>query len=304
MNKKAFFGMIIGLCLLNIKLSFDMADLKNQINNINFSIQDLNHSVNSISSNVSNTVNKIYEDKKLVYNLEYDVINLSKDLKEVKIDFKWSLHELSKDYKVYLLYGALEEETQNVSKWNEVKAEDLGNLNYACTLTMPYLNNYQFKVVAKNDSNTISEKLTDIYFLDKFNKRVSISAMPNTKSFSKSHVNLKFNVDITNMYDLSFEKDISGIDESMLKMKNVTVKVYSNNNLKKEIKILQNGVLKNENASNGRPNRIPESSKVEQIYYEGNLEYDTDSNESSRERIEVIVEDYMGKIYKNENAEI
>lgn len=304
MKKRIFYGIIILIFTLNVKLFFDVSYIKNEINSIRNTTLHLDNRINDISSNVSRTLNEFYEQKKWIYNAEHNVLSLSKDLKEVKIDFKWSLRELSNDYTVYLFYGAVEGETQNVVKWNEIKAQDLGNLNYACALTIPYLNNYQFKVVAKNNKNIINEKLEYIPFLDKFHKRININAMPNTKTFSKGQVDLKFVVDISNRYDLSFERGTSEIDGNKLKIKNITVKVYSNNQLKNENKILENGSIKNNNASYRKPIRMPEEIKLEEIHYEGNIEYDTDSNEHSKEKIEVIVEDYMGKIYTNVSHEI
>lgn len=304
MKKRIFYGMIILIFILNVKLFFDVSYLKNEINSIRNTTSHLDNRINDISSNVSTTLNEFYEQKKWIYNAEYNVISLSKDLKEAKVNFKWSLRELSKEYTVYLLYGSVEEATGNVAKWNEVKTQDLGNLNYECTLTIPYQNNYQFKVIAKSDKNTINEKLEDIPFLDKFNERINIDANPKSKTFSKGHVNLKFAVNISNRYDLSFEKGSLKIDENMLKMKNITMKIYSNNNLKSEIKILENGVLKDENASYGEPPEMSENFKIQEIYYNGNIEYDTNSNENSQDKIEVMVEDYMGKTYKNISHEI
>lgn len=304
MKKRIFYGIIILIFILNIKLLFDISYIKDEVNSIKNTTSHLDNKINNISSNVSRTLNEFYEEKKFVYNVEHEVLSVSKDLKEVKLDFKWSLRELSKEYNVYLLYGIVEEGTQNVAKWNEVKAQDLQNLNYGCTLTIPYQNNYQFKVIAKSDKNTISEKLMDIPFLDKFNKRININPMPNTKTFSKGHVNLKFDINISNRYDLSFERGMSEIDGNMLKMKNITVKVYSNNKLKSENKILENGNIKDKHAFYRKPIGMPEEIKLEEIHYEDNIGYDTDSNEKSREKIEVIVEDYMGKIYKNISHEI
>lgn len=304
MKKRIFYGMIILIFILNVKLFFDISYIKNEINSIRNTTSHLDNRINDINSNVSRTLNEFYEQKKWIYNVEHNVLSLSKDFKEVKVDFKWSLRELSNDYTVYLFYGAVEGETQNVVKWNEVKAQDLGNLNYGCTLTIPYLNNYQFKVVAKNNKNIINEKLQFIPFLDKFNKRININAMPNTKTSSKGHVDLKFAVNISNRYDLSFEKGISEIDGNILKIKNITVKVYSNNKLKKETKILQDGNIKDNKASYRKPIGMPEDIKLEEINYEDNIKYDTDSNEHSREKIEVIVEDYMGRVYTNVSHEI
>lgn len=304
MKKRIFYGIIILIFMLNVKLFFDISYIKNEINSIRSATSHLDNRINDISSNVSRTLNEFYEQKKWIYNVQHNILSLSNDLKEVKVDFKWNLRELSNDYTVYLFYGAVEEGTENVSKWNEVKAEDLGNLNYGCTLTIPYLNNYQFKVVAKNNTNMINEKLEFIPFLDKFNKRININAMPNTKTFSKGHVNLKFAVNISNRYDLNFEKGMPEIDRNMLKVKNITIKVYSNNKLKKENKILENGSIKDKNASFRKPIGMPEDIKLQEINYEDSIEYDTDSDGHSRDKIEVIVEDYMGKIYTNVSHEI
>jgi len=295
MKKNILYILMAVLILLNFKTIYDVNNINRQVNIINHSVLSLNGNIMNIQSNISNTIQRMYEEKKWLYNTYYSVTNLSEDLRQVDVEFGWSIRELDKGYRVYLLYGVQDEKGGQVTKWNEATAEDLGNLNYKLSLKLPYQNNYQFKVLAKNDKNTISEKLTEIGFLNRLNDRINIEAMPRTKASSNNHVNMEFSVNVSNMVQMYLENYKTNIDENILRMKNIDIKIYSSGILKKEISILKDGNLVDSNAKFDEPFRVEKDMRLERLSYSSNVQYDTEDN--SYEEIEVIVEDYMGKTY-------
>jgi cell division protein FtsB len=302
MMKNIFLALLAVLVILNIKMYLDINKTHAKLNGISNEVQNLNNNINNIESNVSNTMRKIYNNNQWLYNSDYFISDLSKDLEKVTVTLKWSLHDLNKGSKIYLLYGVEDNKNGDVAKWNEVPAEDLGNLNYQSQLALPFRNNYQFKVISKNDETIVSERLTEINFLSSLNNRIDINITPQQKSCSGNHVNFKFSTSIDNRYDLEFGKFISGIDENLLKIKNIKLKIYSNEQLKEEIQILKDGEIVDKNASFEEPFKNHNDIKLQRIEYETNIEYDSTSD--SNEKVEVIVEDYMGTTYNDMSHEM
>ncbi len=298
MKKYKIYILIAIFIIFNMKMYFHIVSLRQEVSNINNNINSLDRSINNISSSVSHTVNQIVEEQKWVRNIDYSIVDISKNLDSVTVKFKWSMRELSKDYKMYLLYTG--KDNSNGDKWTEVAAEDLGNLNYSTQITLPYENNYKFKIIAKNNNNNISENLTEINFLESLSNRVDIQAMPREKSTSANKVNFKFEVNITSVTDLYLAPEKLGknikLDENLLKLKNIRVKVYSNDELKKEIEVLKDGKIIDSNARYEiEPFEVREGHKLERISYSTNLQYENALY--SYEEIEVIVEDYLGRKY-------
>lgn len=303
MKKKILYAAIAILLIANIKTIYDLENMSTEINNITNSIQSLHTSINSIQSNISNTVNQIYEDKKWLYNLHYEISDLSKDLQEISISLNWSIRELGKDTKVYLLYGAENQNDGQVVEWKEVPAEDLGNLNYKLQLRLPFQKDYQFKVVVKGNENVISEKLTDIKLLSFLNNRISIEPTPNEKTVSNSNANLNFQVRVTNRYNFNIENYMPKLDENLLKIKNINIGIYNNDTLKKEITIMKDGKITDEKAKYDEPFKNMTDVKMQEILYNSSIQY-TITTEPSYDTIEVIVEDFIGRKYTKKSHKI
>lgn len=297
-------GVIIILVLIPIYRTYSMMNRMNQdIRNINSTVSRIERDMDSIESRVLNSVNRVVEEKKWLYDVDYYVSDVSKDLKDATVTLKWSVRELSKDAGMYLLYGIEDEKNHVVSEWNEIAAEDLGNLSYKGQLTLPFQNNYQFKVLAKDADSTISQKLTDISLLDKISNRMVIEANPMRKSASDNHVNIGFSVDVENRYDLNHSGvAYKSIDGTLLKIKNIKIRVYSNEILKKEIDIYKDGQIVDEKAKYREPFKDDRDIQIEEISYDTNVEYD--SVPDSYEVIEVIVEDYLGRIYTEKSHDM
>lgn len=297
--KKKILCVLAGVfCIINMKMFFDVIKIKEEMNSINNNIQRLNNSINNIQSNVASTMNQIKESNTWLYNVDYKITNVSKDLKETAITLKWSARDLDKDYKMYLLYGEKDEKTGEVNKWNEVISDDLGNLNYKKELKLDSGKDYGFKITAKNDRNTKSEKLMDIDLLSQLKSRMNINANPTRKSFPNNNINLSFTIHVENRYNLPFIKTPMDFDENLLKIKDIKIKVYSDNNLKKEIHLIKDGKLLEEKAHYEEPFKFEKNIKFEAVNFDGNIEYDSvkDSRDSIEE-IEVIVEDNLGRNY-------
>ncbi|MCY6369460.1 hypothetical protein [Clostridium ganghwense] len=295
MKNKFLPALLVLLVILNLKMYFDMDTLGRRLDRTNDRIENVNSNINNIESNVSNTMRKIYDANQWLYNVDYSILNITKDLDNVTITLKWSLHDLNAGSKVYLVYGAEDEKTHEVTAWKEVLAGDMGNLNYKSQLTLPYKKDYQFKVVAKNNKNIRSEKLRGIDFLSRLKGRIEINVNPKSKSISNNHVNLAFSASIENRYDLMDKELDKHIENNLLKLKNIKVKVYSNSEVKKEFQIMKDGKIVDENAKVEEPFKEIEDVKLEKIEVSKNVEYD--SKEDSNERIEVIIQDYLGRTY-------
>lgn len=296
MKDKFLWGFLVTILFLNITIYFHMDRIINRLDRNYNRIEAVSTKVDSIHSDVTNTMNKIYNENKWVYNVDYSISDITKDLENVTFTLKWSLHDLDKGSKVYLLYGEEEKINNKVISWKEVLAEDMENLNYKSQLTLPYKKNYQFKVIAKTYKSIKSESMMEIDFLSRLNSRIKIVASPQSKSISNNHVNLNFSINVENRYDLMDEAlDKLVNNNNLLKLKNIKIKVYSNNKVKKEFDILKNGKVVYEGAFYTEPFKGKEEIKLENVEFYGKVEYD--SIENSIEKIEVIVEDYNGRTY-------
>lgn len=296
MRDKVLWVFLVIILFLNIKIYFNMDRITDRLYRNYDRIENVSTKVDSIHSDVTNTMNKIYNKNQWIYNADYSISEITKDLEKVTFTLKWSLRDLDKGSKIYLLYGEEEGEKNNeVTIWEEVLAEDMGNLNYKYQLTLPYKRNYQFKVISKNYKSIKSERMTEIDFLSTLNGRIKIVASPQSKRISNNHVNLNFSINVENRYDLKDEALDKLVNNNLLKLKNIKIKVYSNNKVKKEFDILKNGKVVYEGAFYTEPFKGKEEIKLESVEFYGNVEYD--STENSIEKIEVIVEDYNGRSY-------
>lgn len=295
MKDKLLWGVLATILFLNITIYFRMDRIINRLDTNNDRIENVSTKVDNIHSDVINTMDKIYNENKWIYNADYSILDITKDLENVTFTLKWSLRDLDKYSEVYLLYGEEEENSNQVTRWEEVLAEDIENLNYKAQLTLPYKKNYQFKVVAKNYKSIKSGEMMKIDFLSKLNDRIKIVANPQSKRISNSHVNLNFSINVENRYGLIDENLGNLVDNNLLKLKTIKVKIYSNNKVKKEFDIFKNGKTVYEGAFYTEPFRGNKEIKLESVEFYGNIQYD--STENSVEKIEVIVDDYNGRTY-------
>ncbi|MCY6353828.1 hypothetical protein [Clostridium sp. ZS2-4] len=295
MKDKLLGGFLVTIFFLNMRIYFSMDRITDRLYRNYDRIEQVSTKVDSIHSDVTNTMNKIYNENKWIYNVDYSILEITKDLEKVTFTLKWSLHDLDKGSKVYLLYGEEEEKNNEVTSWKEVLAEDLGNLNYKSQLILPYKRNYEFKVVVKNDKTIKSERITEIDFLSRLNDRVQIDVSPESKSISNNHVELSFSVNVENRYDLMDKELDKLVNNNLLKMKDIKIKIYSNDKVKEEFDILKNGKSVCDQVSYEESFRKQEDIKLEKVEFNKNIEYD--STENSVEKIEVIIQDYSGKIY-------
>lgn len=295
MKDKLLCGFLVIIIFLNIRIYFYMDRITSRLDTTNNRIENVSTKVDNIHSDVTNTMNKIYNENKWIYNADYSISEITKDLENVTFTLKWSLRDLDKGSKVYLLYGEEEEKNNEITYWKEVLAEDMENLNYKSQLTLPYKKNYQIKVVAKNYKSIKSEEMIKIDFLSKLNNRIKIVASPQSKRISNSHVNLDFSINVENRYDLMDEALDKFVNNNLLKLKSIKIKIYSNNQVKKQFDIFKNGKAVYEGAFYTEPFKGKEEIKLESVEFYGKVEYD--SIENSIEKIEVIVEDYNGRTY-------
>ncbi len=288
--------LIVGVLISNFRLYSLIADMNRDMRDMEYIVRNIDGNMNNIESKVYNSVNRLIEEKRWLYDVETRVKDISEDLKDATVALSWSVRELDKDAGMYLLYGVENEKSREVTEWKEISVQDSGDLSYRVELNLPFVNNYRFKVLAKGKDKTISQELDEIDFLDTIGERLDIDPQFNSKSAIGNHVNLGFSVYVRNRYDFNYWKgSVESFDVNILKIKNIKVRVYSNERLKKEIEIYKDGKVIDENASYSDPYKGDRDIKREEIDYDVNIEFD--SVEDSYEMVEVIVEDYLGRTY-------
>lgn len=304
MKRRSVYIVIAVLVIIHIYNTYSfMNRMDQEIRNINGTVSRIERDMDNLESRILNSVRRVAEEKKWLYDVDYKVSDVSKDLKDATVTLKWSVRELNKDASMYLLYGIEDEKSHEVSEWKRVDSEDLGNLSYRVQLDLPFQNNYQFKVLVEDDGSSISQKLADISLLENIMDRMDIEAGPNTKTSRDKHVSIGFSVEVQNRYDLNHYGVVyKDVDGELLKVKNVKVRVYSNEILKKEIEIYKDGQIVDDKAKYREPFKHERDLQLEEISYETSLEYDT--VEDSYEVIEVIVEDYLGRTYTDKSHDM
>ncbi|PAB56736.1 hypothetical protein [Anaeromicrobium sediminis] len=294
MKKKGLYIIIGCLLILNINMYFNIKRIENNVNRVMNSIERVENEVRNMESSVQNTMNKIYNEKQWLYNERHEFMSIDEDFKIAKVNFSWSLRELDKEHKVYISYGR--RKNGKVEEWNEVLAKDLGNLNYNANLKLSGDSDYDVKVVAKNENNIISERLESLELASAIEDRLNIDMDFIEKSNRKGNVILKFRVEVGNRLDYIFKGLDDKLNKDKLRLKDIKVNVYSNDEPKKEIEIFKDGKIIHEKASIYNPFEFERDMEFKRIEYDDVVEYE--STQDSYEDIEVIITDYLGRTYK------
>lgn len=299
MKNKVIIGILFGVLLIsNFRMYLLVNNMNEKVEDIEGIVRIINDSMDDVESDVYRSVNRLVEEKRWLYDIETEVKAVSEDLKNAKLAVSWSVRELDKGASMYLLYGVRDETSNEVAEWKEVSVPDSDDLSYRIELNVPFVNNYRFKVLARGDNRSISQELDEIDLLDKLEDRMDIDIDPNGKTSSGKHVKFSFDVDVYNIYDFRHIGQVNdGFNGNLLRIKNINLKVYSNDVLKKEIALYEDGkVVDNgdEVSYHKGPKHIRDMN-VEEIEHSLTLEYD--SVEDSDEVVEVIVEDYLGRTY-------
>ncbi|MCM1989209.1 hypothetical protein [Oceanirhabdus seepicola] len=301
---KVFIVIGIGILILNISIYSHVKDLQTNMTYTRNELFNIDRSVNSVRNSVNNTLNEIHENSKWLYNGSYSVTNISNDLKNATVALTWSLRTLNNNSKVYLIYRKKPTDKNENDKWTELPIENADNLNYTKELTLSLKNDYEFKVLVKDDKTSTSEKLFNIDFYSMMKDRVQIDLEPRSQSQSDNHVKFSFSGRIRNSYTLPFKYDKSNYD--LLKLKNIIVKVSSGDHIKIEFQILKDGKIVDEDTQFGTFHNHREL-KLESFEFDKTIEYDIPNDiieDYIGKNIEIIVEDYSGSTYIRKSHEM
>ena len=301
---KVFIVIGIGILLLNISIYSHVKDLQTNMTNTRSQLSNIDRSVNDVRNSVNTTLNEIHENSKWLCNGHYNITNVSEDFKNATVSLNWSLRTLNNNSKVYLIYRKKATDKNEIDKWTQLPIENEDALNYSKELTLSFDDNYEFKVLIKSETTSASEKLLDINLYSMMKDRVQIDFEPRSQSQSDDHVKFSFLGRIRNSYTLPFEHHESNYD--LLKLKNIIVKVSSDNHLKIEFQILKDGKIIDEDTQFGTFHNHREL-QLESFEFDKTIEYDIPNDMTEDfigKNIEIIIEDYSGFTYSSKSHEM
>lgn len=291
MDKKNKFSIIlITILLVSNLLLFKMVDsVDKKIMDIQYQNIEVRQDIDSISKNVNDSVKELTDEQRWLKLESKNIVNFSENLVEAEVKIKWSLRELNEGDKVYLIYGAYDDNPSEVEKWEILLVNDENNLNYEKNLTLSTSRNYYFKVEVKNNSKTIIENLANIEIKEMFENRIQIQTYLKTRS--NTHIDISMNIVNDNNLmendsnDLILSEDI----KNKLKIKNIKYKIYVGEEEIASKYILKDGLEEIEGL-------IIENNGVEIIDYDESIDIDNDIQAPAK--IVVYVEDYFDKKYE------
>lgn len=293
MGKKEKFSIILIVILLvsNLLLFKMLSKVDNKIMDIQDQNSVLREDIDSISKDVNESVKEFTDEQRWLKLQSQDILSFSDDLKEANVKIKWSLRELNKGDKVYLIYGSYNNNPSEIEDWKIVLINEDNNLNYEENLTLRTNKNYYFKVEVKNSSKTIIENLTNIELNNMIEDRIQVQSYFKTRT--KTNINMHMNVVNNNnlMKNTVGDINLSQEIENKLKIKNLSYDIYIDGEKILTKQLLKDGLEEIDGL------KIENEHGLEILDYDENLTIDNDIQYSAT--IIVYVEDYFGKIDRN-----
>jgi len=267
-----------------------MLRFNNVTEDIGRNYEELNHLKMDVD-NLSKDLNKLSEKQDWVSNKECRILEISQDYKNAKIMIQGSLKELDNNSDVYLLYGKATNDSTDDIKWIKTRLNISYGLGFSKKLDLPYQENYKFKILEEGSNKLRSEELLYISFKEEVENRITAQVFSNSKT--KDFVTLNLNIN----------NDYKGLEK--LKVKNIKVNIYNENNIVKTVLIYSNGKLVEDNneVKINISNAYNDSDKNKYLNLE-RLNYSIKIKDGIKDntnlKYETEIEDYMGKkfIYK------
>ncbi|MGY0373879.1 hypothetical protein [Clostridium sp. JNZ J1-5] len=287
-NKLLAFLLLISLVLNGIII----LRFNNVTEDVGRNYEKLNYLERSVS-NLSSDLNKVASKQDWVSSKDYKILEIDKDYKNVQIMIYGNLKELENNAKVYLLYGKIKKDSPEDIEWIKVPINVSYGLKFSKKLELPYKENYKFKILAEGQSKLRSEDLLYAYFKEELENRVFTHVFSNESSKDS----LKLDININNNYKA----------QDKLKIKDVKVNVYVDNNLNKSIQVYSNGkvvenksIMEVKERSNSEDSVEDQDTNIEKLNY--SIKIKKDFKETSNVKYEVVIEDYIGEKFKEEHA--
>ncbi|GAA0180782.1 hypothetical protein SH2C18_34190 [Clostridium sediminicola] len=291
MGKKEKFSIVlISILLISNLLLFKMlSKVDNKIMDIQYQNVELREDIDSISKNVNDSVKEFTDEQRWLKLESMDIINFSDDLKEANVKIKWSLRELNKGDKVYLIYGCYDDDPSEIENWDIVLVDKDNTLNYEEKLSLNADKNYYFKVKVKNSSKTIIENLTNI----ELNKMIEDRIQIQTYFKSRSTTNIDMYINLVNDYLIKNNAGNSIISDNIidkLKIRNIWFEIFIGDEEVIHKDIIKDGIEEIEGL------KIENPYGLEIVDYNESMSLNNDIKVPGR--IKVYIEDYLGNKYE------
>lgn len=296
-TEKVFLAGLIILFITNAVTCSNMNKLRDALGQMRSETSGLNITMSNIESNISNTMQDIKRDNQWIYDQGFEITSLSSDLKNAAVALKWSFRRLNKNSQVFISYGEKDTATGSVAKWTELPAASSGVLSYVTEITLPVKGNYKFRVIARNSTGTESSELADVDLLNYMQNRMQINITPLTRDSN----GVRYSLSIRNQYKYFLagaSKNVTNIDTGKLKIKNIKVDIYFDNQLSSNFYVYEDGKAVSGYEINS-PGRLEE---IEFINLNNYIKLQNDMNKHVH--YEVTVEDYYGNVFKQSSHDM
>lgn len=289
-TEKLLLAGLIVLVITNAVTYSNVKRIKGEISQLRSETSGIFSRISGIESNISNTMQTISRENQWIYEQGFEITDISEDFTNATISVRWGFRNLDKDSEVFISYGEKDSSTGSVSKWTELPAVSTGVLSYRNEITLPAKANYKFKIVARNSAGTKSGELADVDLLGFMQNRMHINIMPSTRDKNGVSYNLSIQNEFKFLYSMPFDRE--KIDINRMKIKNVKINIYFDNQLVRDFYVYQDG-----KALPGYEIRYHDNrGEIETFDFNHDLKLENDMNKGIR--FEAIVEDYLGNTYK------
>jgi heme/copper-type cytochrome/quinol oxidase subunit 2 len=160
------------ILILSIVMLTKINRISDELTNANNSLNRLQQSYNYLESKSNTILGKIQEqiDKdKWINTSSYEYLDFTEDKLHYNVKINFSIKELQKDAKLYLLVTNKDDD----NSFQKIEVEYKGFLTFVQTIELPLNQNYQIYLASETDSNTTQEHLLDINLKDHFDYRIS-----------------------------------------------------------------------------------------------------------------------------------
>lgn len=284
-HEKIMMGMLIILFLstmnINNKITRFVNDTQHKQNNMQSEINRLSISMRDIQNNIATTMEEIKAENLWVSKKEYNVLVIDDHYENIELLLQWQFRELNKEEEIYLIYSEKDENIVNDPQWKKIQLTHAEGLNYEMKLNLPYRKNYEFQLMAETSRGIRSQSLFELSFKENFENR--IGGYAEVLPFRGQNEKIDIHIGVFNsLYDPQLYPNVD-----KLKMKSAKANIYVQGQLKETIDLMEQG------------DDRWESSQDESINHFANLQLENVENISREDiEVEIIVEDYLGNIYK------
>lgn len=188
--------------VLNIKTSFDIASMKNEMHSLKNNINSINNSISdAVSSRLYPIEQALKKEASFVNEFKYEFL----ELKDKKVDFLLTVKPkvYNKGEKVFFLLKTGEKESELIP------AETTDDINFTAKVNISVFDGADIDLIIEDGDTKKTEKLESIYpAVEKFTADINAHPIGGTMKYIKGDSNLVMTYDFGLFYNSNYEERV------------------------------------------------------------------------------------------------